>query len=140
MGGSWLYQALPQQWRLAALSSRGSRARPQAPGGPRTRLEATSAAPDTMSDTDNFFTADLHLAAFLFTQSCESIPPRQISERKVSFGFKDFDLCSKLALRFCSGSAVVEARAFIEAQGRARDLRDLCLSASPASRTQERTS
>lgn len=83
-----------------------------------------------------FSSADLHLAAYLLSEGCLALPPRIVSEKRVIFDFQDRIRCEALALSFCQGRATVEARRFLEAQSRARDLRDLALGSIQQRRTQ----
>jgi len=74
-----------------------------------------------------FATSDLHLAAFLLAQGCTLSNPRLISPRRIEFVFVDAARCESLALDFVSGRGIIEARRFLDAQGQARDIRDLTL-------------
>jgi hypothetical protein len=74
-----------------------------------------------------FTTSDLHLAAFLLAQGCPILSPRLISPRRIEFVFAEAERCESFALEFVSGRGMIEARRFLDAQGQARDIRDLAL-------------
>ena len=80
-----------------------------------------------MSIQRPFATSDLHLAAFLLAHGCTLSTPRLISPRRIEFAFADAERCESLALDFVSGRGIIEARKFLDAQGQARDIRDLTL-------------
>lgn len=79
---------------------------------------------------DLFETSDLNLASFLLASGCELTQPRIIGDRRIVFTFLDYKRCEALALDFVRGRGLIDARALIDAQGRARDVRDLMLSSN----------
>jgi len=77
--------------------------------------------------SDTFSTTDLHLASFLLANGCALATPRLLDNRRIEFRFTETERCRALALEFVSGRGIIEARRFLDAQGQARDIRDLTL-------------
>ena len=67
---------------------------------------------------------DLHLCAFLLLSGVPLVGVRRLAPSRVEWCFANPATCEKLALDFLSGRASCNARQFVEALRRARDLRD----------------
>lgn len=80
---------------------------------------------DPLSDLpDAFPCRDLGIAAFLLSQDVPLVDVQPLSQNHVVFLFAERNRCEALTRTFCAGRAIVNARGFLEAQRRARDLRD----------------
>ncbi len=71
-----------------------------------------------------FAVRDIHLCAFLLLSGVPLLSVYRLAPKRVEWRFDNRATCEKLALDFLSGRASCNARQFVEALRRARDLRD----------------